>query len=61
MIIQGVDIDSLPQTLGYNADGTLAYVQVVVPGSGTYPQATYRQSMTYVNGQLTGIGGWVKQ
>lgn len=50
-----LDIDSLAQTLAYNGDGTLNYVQVVHEGS------TYRQTMTYTSGKLTGISGWVKQ
>lgn len=50
-----LNIESLEQTLTYNADGTLNYVQVV---EGT---STYRQTLTYTNGVLTGIGRWVKQ
>lgn len=61
MQIQGVDIDTLPQVLGYNSDGTLAYVQIVVPASGSYAAATYRQTLSYTNGQVSGISGWVKQ
>ncbi len=53
----GVSIDpnSLAQTLSYNADGTLNYVQVVNGG------LTYRQTMTWSSGQLTGVSNWVKQ
>lgn len=62
MQIQGVDIDQLPQTLSYNGDGTLAYVQVVVPAiPGSYPGGTYRQSYSYTSGNLTGISEWVLQ
>lgn len=50
-----IPIDSLPQTLVYNGDGTLNYVEAT---SGT---DTWRQTYTYTAGKLTGISGWVKQ
>lgn len=50
-----LSIDSMAQTLNYNTDGTLNYVEVVDNGD------TYRQTLTYTNGVLTGIGRWVKQ
>lgn len=52
---QRFDPDSLPQTLSYNGDQTLAYVQV---SDGV---STWRQSYTYTNGALTGISAWVRQ
>lgn len=62
MVIDGHNPDDLPQTLGYNTDGTLAYVQVTIPAiSGSYAGGTYRQSFTYAAGVLTGISNWVRQ
>lgn len=62
MVIDGVNPEDLPQTLGYNGDGTLAYVQVVIPAiSGSYAGGTYRQTFSYTAGVLTGISNWVKQ
>lgn len=49
------DPDSLAQTLAYNADGTLNYIQVVSAGN------TYRQTFTYASGVITGISAWEKQ
>lgn len=48
-------IDDLAQSLSYNADGTLNYVQVVAP------EGTYRQFFTYANGKVSAISAWVKQ
>lgn len=55
--------DDLAQVLNWNADGTLNYVQVIVPATpGTsYAGGTYRQTMTYTSGLLTGVSQWVKQ
>jgi hypothetical protein len=50
-------IDELPQTLIYNADGTLNYVLAGPDQNGN----TYKQTYTYTSGQLTGISAWVKQ
>jgi hypothetical protein len=50
-----LELDALAQTLNYNGDGTLNYIQV------TYLGNTYRQSFTYGGGALTGISAWVKQ
>lgn len=50
-----VPIDDLPQTLVYNGDGTLNYVDAT---DGT---DTWRQTYTWTAGRLTGISGWVKQ
>lgn len=55
--------DDLVQNLNYNADGTLNYVQIVVPATpGTdYAGGTYRQTLSYTAGALTGVTQWVKQ
>lgn len=45
-------IDSLPQSMSYNVDGTLQYVQVVYLG------VTYRQSLTWVSGNVSTISAW---
>lgn len=50
-----LNLDALAQALSYNSDGTLNYIQV------TSGANTYRQTMTYSGGNLTGISGWVKQ
>lgn len=50
-----VPIGSLAQTLTYNADGTVNYVQV------TYNALVYRQTFNYSAGQLTNISAWVLQ
>lgn len=50
-----IQIDDMPQTLAYNIDGTLNYIDAT---DGT---RTWRQTMTYTAGVLTGISGWVKQ
>mgnify|MGYP000619083552 CR=1 FL=1 len=50
-----IDPDSLPKTLAYNGDGTLNYVQVV---SGNF---TYRQTLSYSSGSVSGISQWTKQ
>lgn len=47
--------DSLAQSLAYNSDGTLNYIEVVA-SSGTY-----RQTLTYTSGNLSGVSTWVKQ
>lgn len=47
--------DDLDQSLAYNADGSLNYIEVVFRGT------TYRQKYTYNAGQLVGISRWVKQ
>lgn len=54
---------SLPQTLNWNGDGTINYIQVVLPptpGTG-FAGGTYRQTFSYTAGQLTGISVWTKQ
>lgn len=52
---KAIDITSLEQVLVYNADNTLNYIQVTVG------ESIYRQTMTYVAGNLTKISAWVKQ
>lgn len=48
-------LDELAQTIEYNGSGQIDYVQVVAGDS------TYRQTMTYTGGKLTGVSEWVKQ
>lgn len=48
-------IDGLDQTINYNGDGTVNYINAT---DGT---TTWRQTMTYTSGSLTGISKWVKQ
>lgn len=47
--------DSMPQTLTYNGDGTIATISVT---NGT---DTWVQTLTYTAGNLTGVSAWVKQ
>jgi hypothetical protein len=62
MIIAGTNIDELPQTISYNADGTVNYFQVTVPAiPGAYTGGVYRQTFTYSGGNVTGISAWVLQ
>lgn len=49
-------LGSLARSLSYNADGTLAYIQVIASNGNAY-----RQSYTYASGKLTGISGWIRQ
>ena len=55
--------DDLAQTLTYNGDSTLNYIEVTVPATpGTsYAGGTYRQTFTYTAGKVTGISKWTKQ
>lgn len=48
-------LDELAQTIAYNGDGNVDYVQT------TLGDNTYRQTMTYTSGKLTGVSEWVKQ
>lgn len=50
-----LNLDGIPQTYVYNADGTLNYIQV------TQGVNTWRQTYTYTGGKITGISAWVKQ
>lgn len=50
-----VDLKGWPTTFDYNADGTVNYAEV------TGSTGTYRQTYTYVSGNLTASTGWVKQ
>lgn len=58
--------DDLAQTLSYNGDGTLNYIEVTAPATVT-PQGvtvlggTYRQTYSYTSSRVTGISKWVKQ
>ena len=62
MTLDGQNPDDLPQTFGYNADGTVAYIQVVTPAiPGSYSGGTYRKNLTYTSGVVTGVSAWVKQ
>lgn len=42
-------------TISYNADGTIAYIQI------TDGSSNYRQTWTWTSGNPTSITGWVKQ
>jgi len=50
-----INVESLPKTLAYNADGTLNYTQI------TDGVSIWRQTLTYASGKVTAISGWVKQ
>lgn len=50
-----LDIDSLPQILGRNGDGTVSYIDVALG------DVTYRQTLTYAAGAVTAVSQWVKQ
>ena len=50
-----VDPDSLAQTLAYNGDNTLNYIQV------TDGVTSWRQTFGYTSGKLTSISAWVEQ
>lgn len=47
--------DDAPQTLAYNVDDTLNYIEVT---DGTN---TWRQTYTYTDGNLAAISGWILQ
>lgn len=48
-------LEDLDQVFAYNVDDTLAYIQVVYRG------VTYRQSLTYTDGQCTAVTRWTAQ
>lgn len=48
-------LEDLDLAFSYNIDDTLAYIQVVYRGN------TYRQSMTYTDGQCTAVTRWEVQ
>lgn len=48
------DLDNVPISLAWNADGLLDYFQVEISGN------CYRQSFTYLAGKLVSISRWVK-
>ncbi len=52
---QLVPVDDLAQVIVRNGDGSVNYIQVVHVGN------TYRQTLTYTTGAVTGISAWVKQ
>lgn len=52
---EAIDLDSLPQTLAYNGDGTVNYIEVTSAGG------VYRQTYGYTAGKVTSISAWVKQ
>lgn len=45
----------MQQTIVYNADGTINYIDAT---DGT---STWRQTYTWTAGKLTGVSAWVKQ
>lgn len=60
--LQGYNIDELPQTMTYNGDGTLNYVEVTIPASlSSAPGGTYRRTFSYTAGKVTAVSAWVKQ
>jgi len=52
-----VPIDSLPQALAYNGDGTL---NTITAGPDVMGRS-WMQTYSYTAGVLTGISAWVKQ
>ncbi|WP_273430491.1 hypothetical protein [Chitinibacter tainanensis] len=50
-----INPDELPQSINYNGDGTVNYIEVNAGGR------IYRQTLTYTSGKVTGISAWVKQ
>lgn len=50
-----IPIDDMPQTIAYNADDTINYIEA------TDGADTWRQTFSYTGGKVTGISGWVKQ
>ncbi|MCK2095216.1 hypothetical protein [Thauera aromatica] len=46
---------SLPQSIAYNPDGTVNYIQV------THAGTTYRQTLTYTSGRITAVSAWEAQ
>jgi hypothetical protein len=50
-----LDLNSLAQTLSYNGNNTVNYIQV------TLNDNTYRQTFGYTNGNLTSVSEWIKQ
>lgn len=51
-----LDLDSLPQVINRNTDGTINYIDVTDRDG-----AVFRQTLTYTNGKLTGISAWERQ
>lgn len=50
-------LDSCAQTLSYNGDGTLNFI-IAGPDHLGF---SYKQTLTYTSGKLTGVSAWVKQ
>lgn len=48
--------DILPNVMTYFPDGTLETITVGPDSDGN----SFRQTMTYTNGNLTGVSAWVK-
>lgn len=46
---------SLAQSIAYNPDGTVSYIQV------THAGTVYRQTLTYTDGRLTAVSAWEAQ
>ena len=49
------DLDNVAQTLVYNTDNTIQYIQF------GYKANIYRQTFGYTGGNVTSISMWVKQ
>lgn len=52
---RAINLESLPQTLVYNADGTVNYTSVIDGGK------SFRQTFTYTLGLLVAVSAWVEQ
>lgn len=50
-----LNLPSLAHSIVRNADGSVSYVEVVLSGN------TYRQTLTYTSGAVTGVSAWVRQ
>lgn len=50
------DFNDAQQRIAYNADGTVAYIEVTLTDG-----RVYRQTFTYTSGNLTAVSQWVKQ
>lgn len=55
--------EALDQVFVRNGDGTINYIEVVVPPwTGTmFGGGTYRQTFTWASGKLASISKWTKQ
>lgn len=50
-----LDLESAAMAFSYNADGTVSYCEISNFGN------TYRQTFSYMNGQVFSVSRWVKQ